>query len=126
MRDLGEVVLPDVRETMRTQFDDASPISEKELFEKMQGGGLTLLDLRSQEEYAAAALPTARNVPFETLSKVAANLPRRGTLYVYCRGPFCARAIAGNNLLKDAKRKSERLRFSVPEWRAAGLPVVQN
>ncbi|NNJ25924.1 ArsR/SmtB family transcription factor [Alienimonas chondri] len=123
LRDLGEVVLPEVRETMREEFDDASPISERELFAEIEGGGVTLLDLRPEEEYAAGHLPSARSVPFDVLGEAEPDLPRQGPLYVYCRGPFCARAVAGHRLLRKATRASQRLRFSVPEWRAAGLPV---
>lgn len=126
LRDLGETIVPDIREVMRHDFDDdegLSPLGVEELSAKLKKGRLALIDLRPLEEYEQGHIPTARSLPFDTLSQVSEKLPKKTPLLVYCRGPFCAAAIAGNDFLREHRFNSQRLRFSVPEWKAAGLPV---
>lgn len=126
LRDLGEVLVPDIREIMRDQFDadeELSPLTEQELDIQMRQGDILLLDLRPATEYAAGHLPTARNVPYDELSTAMPKLPKRSPLLVYCRGPFCVNAYEGNRQLRENRYRAQRLRFSVPEWKAAGLPV---
>lgn len=127
-RDLGESIVPDIREIMREGFDDdagLSPLAVDELAGRLQKRRFALLDLRPREEYEQGHIPTARSVPYEILSEASEKLPKKTPLLVYCRGPFCAAAIAGNNYLREHRFNSQRLRFSVPEWKAAGLPVEQ-
>lgn len=126
LRDVGEQIVPEIREIMREDFDSdeyLSPLTEQQLHEKIRREGVTLLDLRPATEFAAGHLPTARNVPFSELAAALKSLPKRSPLLVYCRGPFCAAAYAGNRQLRANRYRSERLRFSLPEWKAAGLPV---
>lgn len=126
LRSLGEQIVPEIREIMREDFDSdeyLSPLTETQLHEKIRQEGVTLLDLRPATEFAAGHLPTARNIPYDELTAALPSLPKRSRLLVYCRGPFCAAAYAGNRQLRENRYRSERLRFSLPEWKAAGLPV---
>ena len=128
-RDLGERVVPEIREIMREEFDadrNLSPLSVEELSTKLKRDRFTLLDLRPSSEFEQGHLPKARNVPFDMLEESAGDLPKSSPMLVYCRGPFCAAAFAGNQWLRQHRFKSQRLRFSVPEWKAAGLPVEAN
>ncbi len=128
-RDLGEVIVPEIREVMREEFDadeTLSPLSPQDLRDKLNRGRLTLVDLRPATEYDQGHLPKARNIPFDSLGDLASDLPKSYPMLVYCRGPFCAAAYAGNYWLNDQRFKSQRLRFSVPEWRDAGLPIESN
>ncbi|WP_372725733.1 rhodanese-like domain-containing protein [Novipirellula sp.] len=84
------------------------------------------MDLRPASEYDQGHLPKARNVPFASLAETAAKLSKSATMLVYCRGPFCAAAFAGNRWLREHQFKSQRLRFSVPEWKAAGLSIERH
>jgi rhodanese-related sulfurtransferase len=126
LRDLGEDILPNVREIMREDFDGdkgLSPLGVLELAERLEKGRIALLDLRPLDEYEQGHIPAARSIPYDVLSEAIANLPRKTPLLVYCRGPFCAAAMGGNDYLREHRFNSHRLRFSVPEWKAAGLPV---
>lgn len=125
-RDLGQIVAPNIREVMREKFDSdgsLSSLTPRELSEKLDRGRFTLVDLRPSTEYDQGHLPQAHSVPFEELAELSSKLPKTIPMFVYCRGPFCAAAYAGNRWLVDKRFKSQRLRFSVPEWKAAGLPL---
>src|SRR5690606_37748466 len=124
-RDLGEAVVPEIREAMREKFDaddSLSSLTASQLSEKHGRARFTLVDLRPATEYEQGHLPQARSIPFDELAERSSKLPKTLPMYVYCRGPFCAAAYAGNRWLIDNRFKSQRLRFSVPEWKAAGLP----
>lgn len=125
-RGVGEVVVPEIREVMREEFDAderLSPLSPKDLQNRMARGRLTLVDLRPTREYEQGHLPKARSIPLDQLAGGVDHLPKSYPMLVYCRGPICAAAIAGNRWLNEHQFRSQRLRFSVPEWADAGLPV---
>lgn len=126
LRDLGELVVPEIREVMRDTFDGdegLSTLTEKELYAQIKDGKLILLDLRPSNEFSQGHIPTARSAPTDALDTIMKSLPRKSPLLVYCRGPYCAMAYEGNRQLRRSRFRSQRLRFSLPEWKAAGLPV---
>ncbi|MCC6948595.1 MAG: metalloregulator ArsR/SmtB family transcription factor [Bradyrhizobiaceae bacterium] len=104
----------------RDQFE---PISRKELITRIQEGGVTLLDVRPAEEYAAAHLPKARNIPLPDLKRLAAKLDPKTEIVAYCRGPFCVLSLEAVALLRGRGFRVRRMAEGLPEWRAAGLPV---
>ena len=75
---------------------DISP----EKFLKLDKSQLTLLDVRTIEEYADGHIPTAINMPVGELSSLYSSLPEKDKqIVVYCRSGFrAARAIS---FLKD-------------------------
>lgn len=126
LRDLGETSVPAVREIMRDEFDNdegLSPLTIEQLHTKLVKGRFALIDLRPEAEFAQGHIPRARSIPVADLREMLPKLPRKTPLLVYCRGPFCAAALAGNRELRDNRFSSQRLRFSVPEWKAAGFNV---
>lgn len=126
LRELGETILPESREIMRTTFgasDSVCPLTEREVWEKVREGEGVLVDLRPDDEFDEGRLPQALHVPFESLSAKARELPSGRDLLVYCRGPFCLMALEGTRRLREMSYPAQRLRFSVPEWRIAGLPI---
>ncbi len=83
-------------------------------------GEAILVDVRPPEEYAAAHLPGAVNVPPDVAERWAAHAPPRQTVIAYCRGPFCRFADDALSLLADRGVAVARLETGVLEWQAAG------
>ncbi|PTY04278.1 ArsR family transcriptional regulator [Opitutaceae bacterium EW11] len=131
LRTLGEELLPEARDVARQFTDDRralAPLSPSELAAELRNGRVTLLDLRPREEYATAHLPGARNLPAgEITAGHVAELPRKpcGRVYAYCRGPYCVMGLEGTRKLRALGLPVRRLKFSVPEWVAAGEQVVR-
>ena len=91
----------------------------------MRAGEVVVLDVRPPAEYAAGHLPDAVNVPPDELETRLADLPVGQPVVAYCRGPLCAYADTAVRALTAAGRPALRLVDGLPEWAAAGLPVVR-
>lgn len=100
-------------------------ISREELLERMRAGEVVVLDVRPRAEYAAGHLPDAVNVPPDELAARLADLPAGQPVVAYCRGPLCAYADTAVRALTGQGRPALRLVDGLPEWAAAGLPVVR-
>lgn len=105
--------------------DEMEPVPATELLERAKKGLVTVLDVRPPEEYAAAHIPGAINVPLEKLEGFLSRLPKRKEVVAYCRGPYCLMSFEAVEKLRKRGLRARRLANGLPEWRAAGLPVVQ-
>lgn len=84
---------------------------------------MTLLDVRSPEEFAQGHLPGAINIPVEELELRLAELPSEQELVAYCRGPYCVLSHNAAALLRARGFKVRRLDEGFTDWQAAGLGV---
>ncbi len=125
LRETGAALLPEAKEVVSAYFsgqENLEPVSPRQLAAQLKKGAVTVIDLRSPEEYAAGHLPGAINIPAAAISAQAVEkLPQNGTVYAYCRGPYCVTAPEGVEKLRTLRVPARRLGFSVPEWRQAGL-----
>ena len=53
-----------------------------------------------------------------------AELDLAQEIVAYCRGPYCVLSYEAVAALRARGFKARRLEDGLPEWRAAGLPVV--
>jgi rhodanese-related sulfurtransferase/DNA-binding HxlR family transcriptional regulator len=117
VRQLAEAYLG-ARETLE-------PVTRSELLRRLKRReDLLVLDVRPAEEYAAGHLPMAVSVPLAELRRRLGDLPREKEIVAYCRGPYCAFAHKAIRVLHQAGFRARRLEDGLPEWKAAGLPVV--
>lgn len=105
--------------------DEMEPIPAAELLERAKKGLVTVLDVRPAEEYAAGHIPGAINVPIDRLETFLSRLPKRREVVAYCRGPYCLMSFDAVEKLRKRGLRARRLENGLPEWRAAGLPVVR-
>ncbi|WP_372783344.1 ArsR/SmtB family transcription factor [Phenylobacterium sp.] len=93
------------------------------LEQRMGDGLVTLIDVRPADEFVAAHVPGARNIPLAELRARLDEIPPGAEVIAYCRGPWCVLAFEAVALLREAGRDARRLDGGLPEWRRAGLPV---
>lgn len=98
-------------------------ISREELRQRLQEGGMTLLDVRSPEEFAQGHLPGAINIPLEELEQRLSELAADQEWVAYCRGPYCVLSHNAAALLRAKGFKVRRLEQGFTDWQAAGLGV---
>src|SRR5262245_30066983 len=127
LRRIAERNSAEVERVIRSYFhdrDSMEPVSRDQLLEKLHAGAVTVLDVRPPDEFALGHLPCAMNVPLRELEVRLAELDRAQEIGAYCRGAYCFLSdvvVAG---LRARGFRVRRLEDGLPEWRAAGLPVV--
>lgn len=128
LRSLAESRLEELRRLVAGFFQEPGislATDGRELLRRVRRGEVVLIDVRPPEEYAAGHLPGAISVPLEELDRRLGELPRRGEIVAYCRGPYCVLAAEAVRRLRRLGWKATRLRDGVDEWRARGFgPAV--
>ena len=112
---------------MRTYFDSRDalePVSRKELMRRLRAGSVTVLDVRPEDEFALGHVQGAVNIPLSALKKRLSEFDPAQEIVAYCRGPYCVLSYEAVAVLRARGFKVRRLEDGLPEWRAAGLPVI--
>lgn len=104
--------------------DEMEPVTREELLSRMKDGVVTVLDVRPADEASAARLPGAINVPLAELEARLGELDPAREIVAYCRGPWCVLAFEAVAKLRAKGFRAQRLEGGLPQWRAAGLPVI--
>jgi rhodanese-related sulfurtransferase/DNA-binding transcriptional ArsR family regulator len=128
LRQVAERNIAQVDRIVRSYFagrDNLEPVSRAELFERMRDGLVTVLDVRPADEFASGHLPGAVNIPLAQLEARLAELDPNQDVVAYCRGAYCVLSFEAVAKLRARGLTARRLEDGLPEWRAAGLPVVQ-
>ena len=84
-----------------------------------------MLDVRPEDEFALGHLPGAVNIPLRALEARLSELNPSQEIVAYCRDPYCVLSYEAVATLRARGFKVRRLEDGLPEWRAAGLPVVE-
>jgi len=82
-----------------------------------------VLDVRSEQEFAAGHLPGAINIPVNELRRRLNELPRSQQVVAYCRGAYCVFSYEAVAQLRSRGFEAYRLEDGYPEWKAAGMAV---
>jgi len=109
--------------TYLTVKDDLEPLIAKDLLDKINNKEVTVLDIRSPNEYERGHLPGAINIPLEELEKHLGELEKDREIIAYCRGPYCILSFEAVKRLRELGFSSRRLQNGFPEWKHAGLPI---
>jgi ArsR family transcriptional regulator len=128
LRRIAERNLAEVGQVVRSYFeqrDALEAVSREELMRRLRVGSVTVLDVRPEDEYALGHVPGAINVPLQALKNHLAKFSRSKEIVAYCRGPYCVLSFEAVALLRERGYKVRRLEDGMPEWRAAGFPVVE-
>ncbi|OCK59532.1 metalloregulator ArsR/SmtB family transcription factor [Bradyrhizobium sp. LMTR 3] len=127
LRVVAERSVAEVEQVVRSYFnerDALEAVSREELLQRSRVGAVTVLDVRPEDEFALGHLPGAVNIPLRVLERRLAELDPANEIVAYCRGPYCVLSYEAVAALRARGFKVRRLEDGLPEWRAAGLPVV--
>lgn len=127
LRGIAERNLAEVANVVRGYFekrDDLEPVSRKELLTRLRKKSVTVLDVRPGDEFALGHLPGALNIPLRAIKARLSELDPSQEVVAYCRGPYCVMSYEAVATLRALGFKARRMEDGLPEWRAAGLPVV--
>lgn len=124
---IAERNLAEVGRVLHSYFydrDSLEPVSREELLARSRAGTVTILDVRPEDEFALGHLPDAVNIPLRALKARLSELDRAHEIVAYCRGPYCVLSFEAVAALRARGFTARRLVDGLPEWRAAGLPVI--
>jgi rhodanese-related sulfurtransferase len=127
LRGIAEQNIAEVDRVIRSYFNDRDSleaVTRTELLERSRAGAVTILDVRPEDEFALGHVPGALNIPLRELETRIAELDPAQEIVAYCRGPYCVLSYEAVALLRARGFTTRRLEDGLPEWRAAGLPVV--
>ena len=127
LRRIAERNVAEVERVIRSYFhnrDSLEPISREELLKRSRAGEVTILDVRPEDEFVLGHVPGALNLPLRQLEMRLAEFNPAQEIIAYCRGPYCVLSYEAVAVLRARGFKARRLEDGLPEWRAAGLPVI--
>lgn len=126
LEDLGESRLAEVQQVVGQYIggrDQLTPITLKELRQRMREGDVMVVDVRPADEYRAGHIPGAISVPVRELKRRLREIPKSREVVAYCRGPYCVYSLEAVTLLRKHGYRARRAEEGLPDWRAAGHPV---
>ncbi len=106
-----------------TNFESISPAQAQEMIKK--GEKVTLLDVRTPDEFTKEHIDGSILIPLQTLSNnlaLIANVKNQKIL-VYCHSGN--RSVAASRLLAENGFTPLNIKGGITEWKAQGLPTVQ-
>jgi rhodanese-related sulfurtransferase/DNA-binding transcriptional ArsR family regulator len=127
LRRIAERNNAEVGRLIRSYFDDRDSleaVSRQSLLKQMRVGKVTVLDMRPPDEFALGHLPGAVNMSLRELETRLAEFDPAQEIVAYCRGPYCVLSYEAVATLRARGFNVRRMEDGLPEWRAAGLPVV--
>ena len=107
-----------------TRRDELEPVTLKDLRRLIRAGVVTVVDVRPQDEFESAHIPGARSIPVAELKRRLNEIPKRKEVIAYCRGAYCVYSVEAVEILRKHGYRARRAEEGLPDWRAAGLPVV--
>ena len=126
LHSVGEHTSDHVRAVKGDYFevrDEESGLTPGELVTLLDGGDISVVDVRPEDEYAFGHIPGAMNIPFCDLASRMMELKPCRRLVTYGRGPYCVTAFESVSTLRAAGFEAQRYAGGVPAWIAAGQRI---
>lgn len=112
MQELGENLIKDIKELVDEIYGKDSKIEHvdcKDLVRRLQGGKVTLIDVRPKKEYDDDHIPGASSIPLEELEEHLSSLSPDQEIIAYCRGRYCLLSVEAVSILKKKGYHAVRL-----------------
>lgn len=126
MRNLANSSLLEIEYLVRSYGEDKQKleaIDTDELRRRLEDDTITILDVRPEDEYRAAHIPSAVSIPLNELMRRLAELPKDKEIVAYCRATYCLLSDEAAQILAEAGFKVRVFRDGMPAWRMQGHPV---
>lgn len=124
---LTERNVAEVERLMRRYFrdrDGLEPVPRAALLERILAGTVTVLDVRPDDEFALGHLPSAVNIPLKDIEARAQRTRSDTRNRRLLPGALLRPIFPGGHSATQPRYVARCLEDGLPEWRAAGLPVV--
>lgn len=112
--------LAELRE--RISAGELEPVSADRLVELLRDTEITVLDVRSEADYARGHIPGAISLPVQQLADRLDELAGHDLIVAYCQGPYCVSSANAVRLMRQAGHHARVLTGGWTDWVRAGLP----
>lgn len=120
-------------------FEGVNPVTEIDILKSLDDKDSLLVDMRTQDWFADATIPTAINIPYTevagrmdelgcTKSEGKFNCANAKKVYAFCNGPVCPQSpMAMKAMIRDGfpADKIYYYRGGMLDWSALGLNTVE-
>ena len=86
---------------------------------------IVILDVRSQDGYAAGHVPGAVHIPFEELPRRLKELPKHKDIITYCWNVTCVLCTKAAYVLASNGYRAKEMIGGIDEWQKSGFPIEQ-
>lgn len=122
LRQVAQSTLAEVGRLLKRENGEFEPVDGRDLLQRLDNG-VTVIDVRPPEEYAAGHVPGALNIPLEQLEQQLGRLTSDREVVAYCRDPYCLLAYEAVSRLRRQGIAARPLREGFAGWQHAGYPV---
>jgi len=122
LRQVARSTLAEVGQLLKRGNGELQPVPGRDLLQRLDNG-VTVVDVRPPEEYAAGHVPGALNIPLEQLEQRLGALSADREVVAYCRDPYCLLAYEAVSRLRRQGIAAQPLRDGFAGWQRAGYPV---
>lgn len=100
----------------------AVPVTPQDLWRRIEGGTVRVIDVRTREEVTGGVIPEAEHIPLDRFDPTALDLSDGRTVVLYCRSGNRS-AEAAQLLAAVTGGPVEHLEGGILAWEAAALPI---
>lgn len=119
MHQLATQQYPELQHALKETLSTVSHISDiNTLLHLSETQQIQLIDVRPEQEFQYAHLPSAQSIPIEHLAQRLHELDKQKPIVAYCRGPFCLYARDAVNLLTQQGFDASQWTDGVSEYQA--------
>ena len=112
--------LAELRDRISTAQLD--PVTVDQLTDLLRDNAITVLDVRSEADYARDHIPGAISLPIRQLAERLGELAGHDLIVAYCQGPYCVSSSDAVRLMHEAGHQARVLDGGWTAWTRAGHP----
>ncbi len=112
MQHLGENLLTEIQTLIRDVYGKKGDIEQVDiahLLDNLKRDKVTLVDVRSKEDYGQQHIPGAISIELDELEENLSALPQDQEIIAYCRGRYCILSLEAVKILKSHGYKAATL-----------------
>lgn len=106
----------------RISTDGLEPVTAEDLGELLRNNEVTVIDVRSEADYARSHIPGAISLPVGQLPGRLGELAGYDLIVAYCQGPYCVSSPDAVRLMRQAGHHARVLSGGWTGWARAGHP----
>lgn len=127
--DFAQDTLAELRDRITAHLgtgDQLEPVTADRLAELMTENLVTVIDVRSEADYARGHIPGAISMPVQRLAEHVDQLGGHDLIVAYCQGPYCVSSPNAVRLMLEAGHQARVLSGGWTAWTRSRHPRTES